>query len=325
MPAAGTGECVTEPPSVSVIVPARDAESTIGRCLGALARQTLKQPYEVVVVDDGSKDGTRAAVRAFGSSVRLVEQRAMGPAAARNAGVRVTSGAILAFTDADCEPARGWLAAGVHALGRSALVQGAVLPDPRVSPGPFDRTLRVTQETGLYELANVFLHRRWFERVGGLEAWLDQGDGKELAEDVWLGWRIRRAGGSTAFCPEAVVYHAVFPRGPRGFLSERRRLQYFPAIARRIPELRREAFFGRLFLTRRTAAFDAAVTGCIAARFTTSRWPLALALPYLFSAGRRCRPWRRNDLRVALVKALADSVGLVALLRGSLRERTPVM
>lgn len=316
---------MASPVSVSVIVPAHDAEPTIGRCLRALATQTVDQPYEVVVVDDGSQDDTATAVRDHGRGVHLVEQRAMGPAAARNAGVRAASGSILAFTDADCEPTPEWLAAGVAALRCAALVQGAVHPDPRASPGPFDRTLRVTSETGLYELANVFVNRSWFERVGGLEAWLDQTDGKELAEDLWLGWRIRRAGGRTSFCPEAVVYHAVFHRGPHDFVAERRRLRYFPAIARKVPELRREAFFARIFLTRRTAAVDAAVTGGLAAAIMRSKLPLALALPYLWLACKGHRPWRSDEVKVALVRALADLVGLAALVRGTLRERCPVL
>lgn len=311
--------------TVSVIVPARNAASTIGATLEGLANQESDERLEIIVVDDGSDDATGDTVREWGDRVRLLRQGKGGPAAARNAGASAAAAEVLAFTDADCVPEPHWIAAGVAALEGAALVQGAVLPDPSASPGPFDRTLRVSRETGLYELANLFLHREWFERVGGLEAWLDQDAGKELAEDVWLGWRVRRAGGRTRFCAEAVVYHAVFRRGWRDFVMERRRLRYFPAIARKVPELRNHAFFARLFLTRRSASFDAAVVGALLAIGLRSRAPLLLVAPYLPLAASGVRPWRRADLRVAAVKLVADAVGLAALLRGSVRARTLVL
>ena len=61
-----------------------------------------------------------------------------------------------------------------------------------------------------------------------------------MAEDVWLGWRARRAGLATGFASAAVVHHAVFPRSAGEYVAERRRLRHFPALVRRIPELRDE-------------------------------------------------------------------------------------
>ena len=110
--------------------------------------------------------------------------------------------------------------------------------------------------TLLYETANLLVARSWFERVGGFEPWLAPRRSKELAEDVWLGWRIRRAGARVAFAAEAVVEHAVFPGTPASYVAERARLRFFPAIAGRIPELREDFFYRRVFMNRRTAAFD---------------------------------------------------------------------
>src|SRR5205823_3162308 len=78
--------------------------------LGGLAAQQPTPAGEVVVVDDASTDATAATARDAGARVVRLE-RAGGPAAARNAGVAATSAPLLAFTDADCEPAPGWLAA----------------------------------------------------------------------------------------------------------------------------------------------------------------------------------------------------------------------
>src|SRR4051812_44110188 len=97
---------------VSVVIPARDAEAMIGRTVAAARAQELDGPFEVIVVDDGSQDDTgRIAADAGARVVR--NGAALGPADARNAGVAAATAPLIAFTDADCVPAPGWLKAGV--------------------------------------------------------------------------------------------------------------------------------------------------------------------------------------------------------------------
>jgi glycosyltransferase involved in cell wall biosynthesis len=311
---------------ISVIVPARDAEGTIDATLAALAAQDVGRPFEVIVVDDGSSDRTAEIAAGAGERVRLVSQAAAGPGPARNRGVAEASGGVLAFTDADCVPARNWLRAALAALEDADLVQGAVRPDPGAERRPFDRTIWVDGEVALYETANLVCRRELFERIGGFDDWLGPDVfGKPLAEDVWFGWRARRAGARIRFCGEALVHHAVFRRGAPEYVAERARLVYFPAIVAKIPELRRELLFGRLFLNRRTAAFDAAVLGLGGAWRTRSVVPLAAAVPYarilIADAGR----WRRRAPVAAAGELAADAVGAAALLAGSMLRRCPVL
>jgi GT2 family glycosyltransferase len=307
-------------PAVSVIVAARDAAGTLPRTLEALAAQVLDGGYEVVVVDDHSSDATAAIARAAGLGP-VIAAEGRGPAAARNAGAGASRAPILAFTDADCYPAPGWLAAGVRALSCADVVQGALAPDPTACPGPFDRSLWVDADRGLYQTANLFLTRGLFERLGGFESWLGPAGGKELGEDVLLGWSARRAGATVAFSPEAVVHHAVHRRGAAGFVAERLRLRYFPALVARVPELRAEACFAGVFLSRRTAAFDLALAGLLGA--VAARRPAALlwALPYVAVSVREAQPWGpRLGLAVAVVGAVADGAGAAALAVGSVRS-----
>jgi hypothetical protein len=142
---------------------------------------------------------------------------------------------------------------------------------------------------------------------------------------VWLGWRARRAGARSAFEPDALVYHAVHQRGPGGYVSERRRVRHFPAMAARVPELRGQFMYGQVFLSKRSAMFDAAVAGAALAAVTRSPLPLVAAAPYARQLARRGRPYRRRAPLVAAVDVAADALSLGALAYGSARNRSLVI
>ena len=303
----------------SVIIPARNAQATLGRTLACLAGQQTEVSFETIVVDDGSQDATAAVAEAAPGRVRVLRQRAEGPAAARNLGVAESGGSALAFCDADCYPAADWLEAGVRALESYDLVQGRVVPEPGVPIGPYDRSLWIESEVGLWETANLFVSRAFFDRAGGFEDWLRPVAGKAMAEDVWFGWRVSRLGLHAAFAEDALVHHAVFRRSAAEYVGERRRLRHFPEMARKMPELRSRLFFARIFLSRRSAAADAAALGTIAAAALGSPWPLLAATPYARMVG------RGRGRREAAAEVLADLVGMGALARGSAEARRPLL
>ncbi len=309
----------------SVIVPARNAVATLPRTLEALTHQDFEGAYEVLVIDDGSTDGTADLARSFAPLVRTFSQPASGPAVARNRGVAESAGPALAFCDSDVFPTASWLSAGVVALVAADLVQGHVLPDPGTTPGPFDRTLWITHEVGLYETASLFVTREVFDRVGGFEEWIRPAVGKALAEDVWFGWRARRLGAATGFCEGALAHHAVFERHWREYAGERRRLAYFPAMAAKMPELRRHFFYRRMFLNRRTASLDLSLVAALAAVILRSPLPLAAAVPYARLVAARARSFGGVWAAVASADVAADLVGLAALFEGSVRYRSPLI
>lgn len=84
---------------ISIIIPAFNEEKAIGECLSSLLQQTYKD-LEVIVVDDGSTDGTKSIVREF-VKVRLLTQDHLGAGAARNLGAKESKGDVLVFVDAD--------------------------------------------------------------------------------------------------------------------------------------------------------------------------------------------------------------------------------
>jgi glycosyltransferase involved in cell wall biosynthesis len=91
----------------SVVIPTRDRPESLQRCLAAVRDQAA----EIVVADDGSADAERVASIAAGAGARVIRLEGNGPAAARNAGARTAGGEVICFTDDDCEPAPGWVAA----------------------------------------------------------------------------------------------------------------------------------------------------------------------------------------------------------------------
>ena len=310
--------------AVSVIVPARNCAAHLERCLGALAAQDLADPYEVIVVDNGSTDGTAEVAERHGAPVRVIRQDNRGPAAARNRGAAEASGSVLAFTDADCMPVPCWLSAGLACLESADLVQGRVAAEPGVPIGPFDRSLWVPEDRGNYQTANLFVKKAWFEEVGGFEGWIDEASDRPFGEDVLFGWRVRRAGGAARFCQQALVHHAVLPGDAGGKLREAARQGLFADLVRKVPEARRFLFL-RLFLSRRRAAFDLALAGAVLALILWSAWPLLAAVPYVWLAVKEAWRFRRRAPAALVVGVTADAVGLASLLARSVATLRPVL
>ena len=120
------------PPEVSVVVATRDRAMLLEELLASLRRQTLPADrFEVLVVDDGSGDGTAAllATEERQGTLRTVatgHREAVGPAAARNAGWRAARAPVVAFTDDDCVVSPRWLEEGLAACRAApgCIVQG---------------------------------------------------------------------------------------------------------------------------------------------------------------------------------------------------------
>lgn len=339
-------------PAVSVIIPARDAAATLERTLTCLAAQQLDEPFEVVVIDDGSNDETAAIARRHEPFVTLIRNgRSEGAGSARNRGVRATRAPVLAFTDADCFPAPQWLARGLERVAHADLVQGRVAPDPTVARMPFDRTLVVESDGGFYQTANLFVPRETFDAVGGFRDWALEQSGRRrwsvdrrrgramrrpFGEDTLFAWSARRLGARSAFAEDALVYHAVFPGGVRDDVADHWRWATdMPGLARLVPELREGTFYRRWFFDEWTARFDLAVIAMIFAAVTRRRLWLTGVLPYaddlrngmLFHRGDRetAREAVRRMAHYMVGAPAVNAATLVGLLTGSVAWRSLVL
>ncbi len=216
---------------VSVVIPAYAAADTLGECLQALKRQRLPHgiELEIIVVDDCSPDATAEVARQAGvrtvqteKSSALVEPEwliwrpagvapSSGPGAARNLGVKVSSGDPILFTDADCVPTEGWAAYLLAAFSdpQVAGVKGTYLTRQKGLIARFvqleysDKYRRMAAHEWIdfVDAYSAGYRRKVFLENGGFETAM-MGD-----EDQEFSFRLAQKGYKLKFVPAAAVYH----------------------------------------------------------------------------------------------------------------------
>jgi len=318
-------------PLVSVCMSTRNRAHLLPRLFAGLAAQTLPASnVEAVVVDDGSTDSTPEVLRELCATAGfttfvLRHESSRGPAAGRNAAWRAATGPVIAFTDDDCVPAPGWLAAGLAGMADCGrVVVGRVHPNPSQmqNDGPFARRLVVgPAERRWFATANVFYRRADLERLGGF----DERFRNAACEDTDLGLRAEAAGIEVVFGDDALVFHDVLPSGVRAMVRDQRRWADLPAVVRRHPSARRELLHGGVFWRRSHAELLALVAGLVCA--PSRRGALVLALPWLHA--KLCRDADPDEV-LRLVAALpglfaVEAAEVLAAVRGSVRHRTLVL
>lgn len=208
---------------ISVIIPTRDRKDVLLECLSGFARQDFTEPFELVVIDDGSDDGTSDAVVKAGGpgggSLKYFRQEKKGPAAARNLGIMRATGDILLFTGDDMLPEKNLLSehAAFHAARpeSGAAMLGTAAWDPRIRPSPFAVWLenggpqfgfgRFTpgEAVDAFWTANLSV-KKAFLLQNGL---FDEDFQYAAGEDVELGMRLRKKGLEIIYNPKASVRH----------------------------------------------------------------------------------------------------------------------
>lgn len=202
----------------SVVIPTYNRQPILEKCLRALEQQrfdgALVADYEVVVVDDGSTDGTVAWLQSQQADfphVRLFEQDHKGPAAARNLGVEKAQGDTIIFIDSDLVVLEGFLQSHAAALQKAMHEQGhdRIFTYGRVVntcnfEDPTSEPFKVTDYSrAFFATGNVAIAKHWLTAAGlfdtqfTLYGW----------EDLELGVRLKNLGLAIVKVPEAVGYH----------------------------------------------------------------------------------------------------------------------
>lgn len=153
---------------ISCIVPVYNGERYLSEALDSVLAQD-RQPFEIVVVDDGSTDGTAAILQAYAGSIRVIRQHNQGAAAARNAGLRETTSDVIAFLDSDDIWPTGRMKVLAEVLERDAAADVAAglveILDQRPAKPAAREDLRTLHR--VHCVGSLLMRRSVFDRVGG--------------------------------------------------------------------------------------------------------------------------------------------------------------
>lgn len=201
------------PPVVTVIICVRNGEATLRRQLEALDAQTGHPPFELVVVDNDSTDGTGRVIADWTSQdphaadeIKVVFAPGRGGIPfARNRGIEAASGRIIAFCDADDRVDPGWVRAMADGTPEGGIAGGLILaelPDGTPAHDTFPTGLMGHDYLPYAANCNLAIDRGVIDAIGGYDESLPSYG----YEDVDLSWRAHAAGLPVVFVPEAIVH-----------------------------------------------------------------------------------------------------------------------
>jgi glycosyltransferase involved in cell wall biosynthesis len=207
-------------PKCSVVICSYNGASTVESCVRSMENIRYHNPdgtpnYEVVFVDDGSKDHTQEILAKFADRPWLVNirQKNMGLSHARNVGARAATGEIIVYTDSDCEADEDWLYYLALAMVRGSHVgMGGpnLIPDEGswvadcvgLSPGGPTHVMINDREAEHVPGCNMAYYKWAFEQVNGFDPQY-----RAAGDDVDFIWRLQHLGYSIGFAPAAQVWH----------------------------------------------------------------------------------------------------------------------
>lgn len=194
----------------SVIIPAYNCATTLGAQLEALRHQVSENPWEIIVVDNGSTDGTQTVIAQYLEAIpnlrMLSAPEVKGGAFARNKGAAIARGEVFLFCDGDDVVAPGWVSAMTRALRDHNFVVGQIevatlnadVPEKYGNNGTRDDLLNFLP----YAIgSNMGVTRRAFESIGGFSA------SYLRCMDIEFSWRMQLAGFGLHEAPHAEVYY----------------------------------------------------------------------------------------------------------------------
>jgi glycosyltransferase involved in cell wall biosynthesis len=198
---------------ISVIIPTYKDEKNLLDCIKSLQKQTIKQKFEIIVVEDGSKSNLKEKLKKYSNVIYLWKQNG-GPASARNMGIRRSKGEYLAFIDSDCLADSEWLDQlfkkmiknpQLGGVGGKILNYNDSMYSKALHSAEFSNVCDTKEKiTSMVPTSNAIFKKKDIAKVGGFK------EGKDffMVEDSLLSRDIRiKLNKEICFYPSALVYH----------------------------------------------------------------------------------------------------------------------
>ena len=196
---------------VSVVLATHNRKELLKECLKSLFNQTYpKERYEIIVVNDGSTDGTEEVLKKYAKKAPCIfkcfSQENKGPSAARNLGIEHAKGEIICFTDDDCIADERWIENLVKEFTNEKVggVGGEIVAyNPKTS---VEKYARMDQESAIRNsfliTCNAAYRKDVLESVNGFDGNLRYG-----GDDIDVGIKVKLMGYELKYAPDAIVYH----------------------------------------------------------------------------------------------------------------------
>ncbi|MFC2157505.1 glycosyltransferase [Acidobacteriota bacterium] len=246
-------------PNVSVLIPCYNEEGNIGGCLDSLIKQDYKGVFEIVVVDNGSKDESRQIITRFAEhhpNIRLVIEQKKGTSIVRNTGVKNARYEYIGFIDADCEAPPDWLSLLVNNYRNIKskhpeviAVGGRNIAPAKGSrfvkaieivldsfPGSFNsiqgRQYAESRPVSSLSPTNAFYEKEKISAAGYFDETL-----KSEAEDAEINYRLFNSGHKFYFIPDSYVWHKMRATAKTWFKNMFRYGKGRARLLKRYPEM----------------------------------------------------------------------------------------
>jgi len=231
-------------PFVSIVIPTFNRKDTLLECLESLKHQTYPEDkFEIIIVDDGSVDGTSCAVKEYRKyskvKIIIVSQKNSGPGLARNLGVTKSTGEIIGFIEDDVIADKNWIKNAVTnlvTLNVDGIEGKTLLKDSQNTLRSFEGGCKIG-----FLPCNLFVKKEAFVRVGGYSSkYYDAGKKIYFREDADFGFKILEGSYKFIVREDVIVYHPLQFPAVKDYYRHVKRYYFDPLLHKEHPESYRD-------------------------------------------------------------------------------------
>ncbi len=223
---------------LSIVIPAYNRAKPLKKIILSLVSQKYRKTHiEIIIVDDGSTDNTLSIIKPIikkHREIRYIHQENKGPAAARNAGARVSKGSIIGFIDSDVIAHKRLIPGVLESFAKNINADGiegrVVVPEGPVKKTAFAHYAE-NKTGGRWLTCNFFLKKKVFLKTGGF----DERYRHPVREDTDFGFALKKINANILFDKNIVIYHPVYKSGYKVFLKNAFYGIYEPLLFKKYP------------------------------------------------------------------------------------------